>query len=1223
MASIALTAAGAVSAVGGASVSSALTKLAASTATNVLAGQLFSRPSRRHIEGARLEELAVQTSTYGKVIPEVVGSMRLGGNVIWSQPIRELVTTRTTTTSGGKGGGGGRSATTTETRYSYDVTLAIAIAQGPIASVERVWADAQLLDLSQGTYRIYYGDEDQLPDPLIEAVYGTGETPAYRGTAYIVIEHFPLADFGNRIPNFSFEITRHVTQTDIDDQTVEEAVRAMMLLPGSGEYVYDTKVQEKQDGLDASGAFVPQGYRSIVNQHTYQGKANALVAIDHMMETFPSLEWVGIVVNWFGTSLNVADCEFFPAVEFKTTTRIMPDPWSVAGYNRDNAYLIGSDANGNIRYGGTPDDGSLMRMIEELRSRGLKVALYPMPLIDVEGKPWRGRLSGDPADVHDFFTRPNGYNRFIMHYAQLLSGKLDAMMIGTEMKALTAITDGEGVFPSVDQFVALAASVKQSVGSATLVSYAADWSEYHHADAGWYHLDPLWASPDIDVIGIDAYFPLTNAPQSQITKQTIEEGWRSGEGYDFYYADSERTDAQPLSPAYAWKNIEWWWNNLHTNPNGQQTPWIPQSKPIWFTEYGFPSVDGAANQPNVFVDASSSESAYPRFSNRQIDFVAQRDAIIATERAWENSPVVTKRFLWAWDARPYPAWPDLRDVWSDGANWITGHWVQGKLGTSDIGAFLKQLFVRAGLAPEAIDVSEINGKLDGFIISRRSTVRAICEQLQLAFGFDLIESEGILRAVPRGNASVATVTSTECVPASGSYAAIEINRTQETELPKRVEVQYLARSNDYNTQQQASTREVTDARDTETISLSMALSEETARNIADIRLHERWRQRTVIQCSLPLAYAYLEPSDVILLRDGNNEHRVKITQIQFGRPGMLKIQAVSEAQETFAHYVSPQDSSALRPFEPLALTAFEMLDIPLLPNDQNDQFRMYAALTGQGNLWPGGVIQRISQSDAGRFELARSNVRAVIGQAATVLAHGDTHVFDQANSVEVVLLGDAELHHAASLAVLNGANAAVLGDEIIQFTTAEQLGNQHYRLSGLLRGRLGTERATTSHVIGERFVLLDDALVASDMQHEDLGRTIRFQGVTLGSADGMSAEADLVYHARALRPYAPVHLTLTRLTNGDVQCQWVRRARLNSGWVDGIDVPLDERMERYQLAFLYQGQVVHRTEVGTPDYIYTAAQQLADTGVVAPQLQLEVRQLSERVGPGSPALQSL
>ena len=76
----------------------------------------------------------------------------------------------------------------------------------------------------------------------------------------------------------------------------------------------------------------------------------------------------------------------------------------------------------------------------------------------------------------------------------------------------------------------------------------ADWSEYHHTAGGWYNLDPLWASPNIDFIGIDAYFPLTDGPQADYKVDHVIAGWTSGEGYDFIYTDDTRTTTSSLAP---------------------------------------------------------------------------------------------------------------------------------------------------------------------------------------------------------------------------------------------------------------------------------------------------------------------------------------------------------------------------------------------------------------------------------------------------------------------------------------------------------------------------------------------------------------------------------------------------------------------------------------------------------------------------------------------------
>jgi hypothetical protein len=70
------------------------------------------------------------------VIPRVFGAVRIGGNLIWATDFREEVTT-TEQDGGGKGGGGG--VTTTE--YAYYASFAVALCEGPIAGIGRVWVD--------------------------------------------------------------------------------------------------------------------------------------------------------------------------------------------------------------------------------------------------------------------------------------------------------------------------------------------------------------------------------------------------------------------------------------------------------------------------------------------------------------------------------------------------------------------------------------------------------------------------------------------------------------------------------------------------------------------------------------------------------------------------------------------------------------------------------------------------------------------------------------------------------------------------------------------------------------------------------------------------------------------------------------------------------------------------------------------------------------------------
>lgn len=1169
------------------------------------------RGGKRHYEGARLEELALQSSLYGRSIPIIYGSMRLGGNVIWARPLKELQTT-STTRAGGKGAGGGRASSTTVS-YSYYATLVIAICEGEITRINRIWADAKLLNLSQGTYRIYKGSETQLPDALIESFEGVGKTPAYRGMAYIVIEDFPIADFGNRIPNFTFEVLRTTPQRDHAETPVESLIKSVMLIPGSGEFVYDTQSQFKITGQDVGGNFVQQGYRMPINQHSAEGVANMKLSLDQMQQTFPNLEWVGVVVNWFGSSMDIASCSIAPRVEFKDTVATTPDTWGVAGLTRATATLIGKDGTA-ARYGGTPDDQSITRLCTELRARGLKIFFYPMVLMDVAGKPWRGRLTGAHGQVANFFTKSDGYNHFITHYANLVDGLVDAFAIGTEMRDLTAITSSTGVFPAVSQLVSLAATVKGILGSGVKLTYAADWSEYHHTDGGWYHLDPLWSSSNIDMVGIDAYFPLTDAVQTDYDVDAIRAGWTSGEGWDFYYTDDTRTTTAPLAPAYAWKNIAWWWNNAHVNPTSVATGWVPGSKPVWFTEYGFASVDGCANQPNVFVDPTSTESGYPRFSRGRVDFVAQRAAITATEAEWAGSSMVANKFLWTWDARPYPYWPDLRSVWADGANWATGHWVQGKLGGSHVAAVVEDVARRVGLDADKIDCAALQTMLDGFVIHERTTARAVISQLMQGYFFTMVEKTEGLLAQQYDRGEEVAVDAGDCIPIEIENRRVPtvLERTEDLALPNTVEVHAINRLKRFETHVQTAHRLTQSSREQEMLRLGLVLSESHARTMAELHLTRRWAERCRVTLQLPMQYAALEPGDVLVLQG----ERLRVEQVQLGKPGLLRIRAVRSEAQAWDGYIAPQEQANEELLLPPAATRCELLDIPAFPSDAPTVGTLRFAACGISSGWQGASIMRLD--DAGDAVIAQASNPAIMGTVVGTLGNGAPQRIDRGHSIDVALLGEVSLSSATEMAMLNGANVALVGDEIIQFADVEDLGDHVFRLRTLLRGRLGTEQYCATHSTAERFVLLDSALTATGVAPTEAGNSWDLRAVTVGNSFENGTDFSATLSVQSLKPYSPVHVS-ARKNGADIDIRWVRRARIDGALRPAVDIPLMEEREEYEVRVMSGATIKRSWRTTSPLQAYTLAQQTADFGGAQTSLSLQIAQISALVGLGNVA----
>ena len=396
-------------------------------------------------------------------------------------------------------------------------------------------------------------------------------------------------------------------------------------------------------------------------------------------------------------------------------------------------------------------DQSVVRCIRDLKSRGFKVVFYPFLLMTASGYPVarphhlfarpvraprrarstpssarRRRRSSRPTPVNltvAYSGSPTDYTyrRMILHYAWLcvVAGGVDLFVhrLGAARprddprarpgrKAGT--TDGAGhavVGLSVRRRPRRARRRRardlrrrrgcaQEPGDASnLIAYSADWSDWmgwQHAGANgqWPHLDALWASSNIDLVGFDNYLPLSRlddrrrrprrgelarsprrpAPgrrrastmsglglvrRADALLARLSQGQHRGRREVQLVVRRRRqrrprprsqrlrsrrlaargrpagADAQPLlrQPAACSPTSSCAGGGTirirrstttATAPAGRRTgrrrAWAPQSKPIAFLEYGFPACDKATNQPNVFFDPKSSDSATPYWS---------------------------------------------------------------------------------------------------------------------------------------------------------------------------------------------------------------------------------------------------------------------------------------------------------------------------------------------------------------------------------------------------------------------------------------------------------------------------------------------------------------------------------------------------------------------------------------------------------------------------------
>ena len=1295
MASLVLGAAG--SALGGALLPGSISLFGASVSGATLGGfagalagsAVDAALTGRDVEGPRLEALQIQSSTEGAGMPVVYGTMRVAGQVIWAANFKEHVSEE----SGGKGGPEVR-------EYSYSLSFAVALGEGEIGGVGRIWADGALMDLSRVTWRLYRGTEDQAPDALISAVEGEA-APAYRGTAYVVFEDLDLSAFGNRIPNLSFEVTRQPPVAADGPPRMEQLVQGVAMIPSSGEFAYATSKVLREAGPGESVA---------ENVNNSRGLPDIVASLDDLQGQLPNCRSVTLVVSWFGTDLRVGECEIRPGVEFDAkVTR--PRSWVGGGVARDEAHVV-SRIGGRPAYGGTPADWSVVQAIAEMKARGLEVVFYPFILMDVPAGsglpdpygrdeqppyPWRGRITQHPAageagspdqtaaagaqvaaffgDAADgdfdlsgkqpIYAGPEewSFRRMILHYAHLCAqaGGVDGFMIGSEMVGLTTIRDSADQYPAVDALKALAGEVRAILPGAE-ISYAADWTEYfgHQSQDGsgdvFYHLDPLWSDANIDFVGIDWYGPLSDwrdgaghadaALSDTIYRLDYLQGQvEGGEGYDWFYAGAGDRDAQARTVitdgaygephVFRYKDIRNWWSQPHHDrPGGvraaEATGWAPESKPIRFTEIGCPAADKGSNQPNVFYDPKSSESALPYYSDGSRDDLIQRRYIEAMLDYWApehgrnpvsavyGAPMVALAgaHVWTWDARPYPDFPAREEIWTDGDNWRLGHWLTGRAGRALLADVVRDICGRAGLVE--VDVDSLDGLVAGYMLSGPATGRDALSPLMNAYGFDMNDRAEATAFLPAsGGGAVALSTDDLVLPDRGSV--FEIERAQMSDLPREARVSFIDEGRGYQPGGVSALNRDAENRRAIRLNLSLVLDERQAEDVAQRALSVALGEAETLTLRAPPSRAALEPGDRAIFAD-----RVwRLAGLEGGVAGAAVLKG--DAGGVLSRMSGPEPGVIEDPVTSYSPPLVWLIDAPL--SDLEDDAAPRIAV--RAKPWPGAALVWAGPDDDSLTRRAIADRPAMMGELAWDLWRGPVGRWDEGNRTRIRLYSGM-LSSEETLRVLNGANRIAIESpdgewEILQARNALLVAPGVFEISGLLRGLAGTETAMGAPVTaGARVVVLDPALERLDVSglSRQAPLSLAAGAPALSPYDEGATLTGAHWTGYALRPLSPAHLRGVRTAEG-IEISWTRRTRIGGDDWAAPDVPLGETMEAYAVEIIKDGETALTLNASAPRALLANAQEIALFGGVASALEIRVSQLSGQWGAGAPAARVL
>lgn len=535
-----------------------------------------------------------------------------------------------------------------------------------------------------------------------------------------------------------------------------------------------------------------------------------------------------------------------------------------------------------------------------------------------------------------------------------------------------------------------------------------------------------------------------------------------------------------------------------------------------------------------------------------------------------------------------------------------------------------------------IDTSALTQEVRGYKVSSIGAIRAAIEPLQGCWPFDIVQSGYVIKFIPRGGSSLATINETELdARAGGGAQGVRMTKSREMSLqiPRRVEVTYIDAAREYEIGPAGSAERLnTDSVNVTAIEMPVVLTANEAQGKAETLLYLYWLERYDLSLVLPPTHTNLEPADVVTIALTGETLIVRLTNINYLPDGRLE--ATAKLASSTIYSPNEYGQTGLSTGQVLTLdgsTGIIPLDIPCILDEMNTT-GCPLAIYGERSGWPGGTAVR--SFDSGQ---TWSSVASVLPPTVTVstsvnaLPSGRTDIIDTANLLVLQPMLNS-LSSVTELQMLAGANHFAVGAdgrwEIIGAKTCTQQGDGTWILANLLRGRFGTEWATGLHQALDYVVLLDPVKIPLvTMSIDRLFSPGKYRGVTNGASIDSARDVDFTYNGVNFECLSPVYVNggIDAATK-DWTVTWLRRTRVGGEWKDYVDAPLSEAAELYD-AEIWDSTFTNlkRTFSGltSATFTWTSAQQITDFSYEQQTIRVRIYPISDKVGRGYPAQATL
>lgn len=419
------------------------------------------------------------------------------------------------------------------------------------------------------------------------------------------------------------------------------------------------------------------------------------------------------------------------------------------------------------------------------------------------------------------------------------------------------------------------------------------------------------------------------------------------------------------------------------------------------------------------------------------------------------------------------------------------------------------------------------------LVGRRYEPREVMEATARIYNIYFTENvDGLIVGRDQDEVSVLTIADTELgwmdndPDSDQPLPELDSNLANEIDLPRRIDVKFFDPDKDFEPNLQTAVRQVTDGEDEQTLDMQLTMYADEAREVAQRELYQEYVEGTKHRFQLSWEYLYLQPGNIITITRGEGfTHSLRLTAIT-GGISLLDCEAIAVDTALFTQPVSTSGGDYFeQPPVPIpAMSILALMDTPLLRDKdatENNGTGFYFAATprtGTDQAWLGASLY---VDKVGWERIADTTLPATMGRVVSFadLVTSDPETLDTTGEFVVDLYGTTATLESALLAdVLLGANAALVGNSVIQWTTATRVSGfpNRWKAEDLLHGKRDTENYAATHTVNERFVLLNEAVQFVPIAFSDLNTERNYKAVTAGQSLDDAATVTFAWTGRSL-----------------------------------------------------------------------------------------------------------